>query len=112
AGVAWQLGQKRIDVAILFPNTFRSALVAWLGGCRRRVGFARYWRNALLTHALPPRRDQRGRLFPCPIIEDYNRLVEHVGCPSLGFRMELATTVRAEREADAVWEQAGLSCFH
>jgi heptosyltransferase-2 len=106
---AWRLRRRRIDLAILFPNTFRSALVAWLGGCRRRVGFARYGRGFLLTDALPPRRDSRGRLFPCPIIDDYRRLAEHVGCPSPGYRMEVATTERAEHEADVVWEDAGFA---
>jgi heptosyltransferase-2 len=109
--VAWRLRQKRIDLAVLFPNTLRSALTAWLGGCRRRVGFARHGRYGLLTDGLQPRRDRRGRLFPCPIIDDYNRLVEHVGCSSPGFRMELATTARAEREADAVWEQSGFTRY-
>src|SRR5262245_52436565 len=34
--LAWKLRRRRIDLAVLFPNTFRSALAAWLGGCRRR----------------------------------------------------------------------------
>ena len=30
------LRQRRIDLAVLFPNSFRTAFTAWLGGCRRR----------------------------------------------------------------------------
>ena len=54
-----------VDLAVLFPNSFRSALVAWLGGCRRRVGFARYGRGLLLTDRLRagPR---RARPAACP----------------------------------------------
>jgi heptosyltransferase-2 len=107
--VAWKLRREQIEVAVLFPNTFRSALVARLGGCRRRVGFTRYGRGLLLTDRLQPRRDGQGRRVPCPVIEDYNRLVEHLGCPPPGYRMELATTPRAEKEADAVWEHAGFA---
>src|SRR5262252_6703669 len=33
--VAWELRKRGIDLAVLFPNTFRSALTAWLGGCRK-----------------------------------------------------------------------------
>src|SRR5947209_19135169 len=36
--VAWQLRRSAFDLAVLFANTLRSALVAWLGGCKQRVG--------------------------------------------------------------------------
>jgi heptosyltransferase-2 len=107
--VAWRLRRERVELAVLFPNTFRSALAAWLGGCRRRVGFARYGRGPLLTDRLRPRRDDRGRLLPSPVIEDYNRLAELVGCPPPGFRMELYTTPRDEAVANTVWEKAGFA---
>src|SRR5262245_27289910 len=35
-GVAWQLRAFRPEIAVLFPNSFRSSLTAWLGGCRQR----------------------------------------------------------------------------
>src|SRR3954471_21231600 len=38
--VARRLRQDRIDAAVLFPNSFRAALLARLGGCRRVVGFS------------------------------------------------------------------------
>src|SRR5438128_5099642 len=50
--VAWRLG--RIDLAVLFRNSFRTALIAWMAGCRRIVGFARYVRRWLLTDVLEP----------------------------------------------------------
>src|SRR5262245_39692028 len=58
--VARRLRAERIDLAVLFPNTFRSALTAWLGGCRRRIGYRRYGRGPLLTDALDPVVDARG----------------------------------------------------
>ena len=48
------------NIAVLFPNSFRSALVARLGGCRRRIGYARYGRSLLLTDALEAERDATG----------------------------------------------------
>jgi heptosyltransferase-2 len=104
--VAWRLRQYRIDVAVLFPNTFRSALVAWLAGSRRRVGFARYGRTIFLTDSLQPRRDVHGRLRASPIIDDYNRLVERLGCSPPRHHMELFTTQEEEAAADAVWHHA------
>src|SRR6516164_1310379 len=52
--VAWRLRRLDIELAVLLPNTLRSALAARLGGCRRLVGYARYCRSVLLTDALPP----------------------------------------------------------
>jgi heptosyltransferase-2 len=104
-----RLRRQRVDLAVIFPNTFRSALVAWLGGCRRRIGFARYGRGLLLTDRLHPRRDARGKRLPSPVIEDYNRLAEMAGCPPPGFRMELWTTADDETAAKVVWKQAGFA---
>jgi heptosyltransferase-2 len=106
--VARRLRRLLIDLAVLFPNSFRSALVAWLGGCRRRIGYARYGRSLLLTRRLQPLRDRRGRRLPSPVLDTFNRLAECAGCPRPGERMELYTTPRDEEQADRLWRQAGL----
>src|SRR5438874_4377936 len=46
--VAAALRRENIDTAILFPNGFRVAWVAWLAKCRRRIGYRRYGRDLLL----------------------------------------------------------------
>jgi heptosyltransferase-2 len=98
-----------VDVAVLMPNSPRTVLMAWLGGCRRRVGFARHpGCRLLLTDILQPVRDDRGRRKPSPVLDDYNRLAEVAGCPPPGRRMELFTTPADETAADAVWHRAGL----
>jgi heptosyltransferase-2 len=107
--VASRLRRERVDLAVLLTNTFRSALVAWLAGCRRRVGYVRYARGLLLTDRLFPLRDERGRLLPSPVLEAYNRLARHVGCPQPTYRMELFTTPRDEEAADTVWREAGFA---
>jgi len=43
----------RFDLAILFPNSFESALVARLGGAKKIFGYASDHRSLLLTHAIP-----------------------------------------------------------
>jgi heptosyltransferase-2 len=107
--VAARLRREKIDLAILFPNTLRPALTAWLGACQRRVGYRRSARSWLLTDVLEPLRNKRGKLVPSPIILAYNHLAEHVGSPAPSFRMELATTARDEAAAAAVWRDAGLT---
>ncbi|MCC6419108.1 MAG: lipopolysaccharide heptosyltransferase II [Gemmataceae bacterium] len=109
--VSLALRRQRPDLAVLFPNSFRSALVACLGGCRRRVGYARGGRSWLLTDRLPPLRAADGTFTPSPIIDAYNLLVEHLGCPTPGHRMELFTSPADEQAADAVWERGGLGRY-
>jgi heptosyltransferase-2 len=109
--VARQLRREQADLAVLFPNSFRSALVAWLGGCRRRVGYVRYGRGLLLTDRLPPLRDALGDLLPSPVIEAYNRIVQHLGCPQPTYSMELFTAPRDDQAAELVWQQAGFASY-
>jgi heptosyltransferase-2 len=96
---------------VLFPNSFRTALLARLGGCRTVVGFSRYGRGLLLTKRLKPATDSRGRIIPSPVIDDYNRLAVALGTPDPGHRMELFTTPADEIAADAVWERFRLDRY-
>ena len=55
----WSIAQKlrdgRFDLALVLPNSPRSALETWLARIPRRIGYARPWRNALLTYTIPSR---------------------------------------------------------
>jgi lipopolysaccharide heptosyltransferase II len=52
--------QTAFDVAILFPNSLRVALEAWLAGVPRRVGYRGHHRRWLLNQIIP----ERSRLGP------------------------------------------------
>lgn len=55
-GTARVLKRKAaFDVAILFPNSFRAALEAWLARIPRRVGFRGHRRSWLLNQIIPER---------------------------------------------------------
>jgi len=109
--VAAKLRQHQVDDAILFPNSFRTALIARLARCRRIIGFVRYGRGLLLTDRLYAKTDGGGRLVPSPAIDDYNRLARELGTPDPGFRMRLFTTKSDESSADMVWEKNGLNRY-
>jgi heptosyltransferase-2 len=109
--VAGKLRARRIDLVVLLSNTFRSALTAWLGGGRRRIGYARYCRSFLLTDTLQPVRDDYGQRKPSPVLDAYNLLAERAGCPRPGHLMELFTTSADERAADHVWETGGFEDY-
>jgi lipopolysaccharide heptosyltransferase II len=45
--------QPRFDVAVVFPNSLRSALEVWLSGIPRRVGYRGHSRKWLLNQIVP-----------------------------------------------------------
>jgi heptosyltransferase II len=51
--LVWDLRRRRFDWAVLFPNSFRSALLARFIGVRRRIGYDRDGRGWLLTDRIP-----------------------------------------------------------
>ena len=57
---AWAVGSKiralkSYDLAVVLPNSPRSALEVWLAHIPRRVGYRRPWRNWLLTQTIATR---------------------------------------------------------
>ena len=48
----------KFDLALVLPNSPRSALEAWLAGVPRRVGYRRSWRNFFLTDPITPRPEE------------------------------------------------------
>jgi heptosyltransferase-2 len=109
--VAWRLRRYRPELAVLFPNSFRTGIVAWLGGCRRRIGYRRYGRDLFLTDGLDPLRGPNGKRTPSPVLDAFNKLAEAAGCPNPGHQMELFTTPADESAADALWQREGLHRF-
>jgi heptosyltransferase-2 len=107
--VVARLRRLNVDLAVLFPNSFRSALVAWLGRCHRRIGYTRSARSWLLTERLESVRDEHGQLRPSPVILAYNRLAQAAGAIAASCRMELFTTRPDEAAADVVWKHAGFT---
>jgi heptosyltransferase-2 len=51
-GQAHEWRTRHFDLAILFPNSFEAAVVAWLGGAHVRMGYATERRGFLLSHPL------------------------------------------------------------
>ncbi|MDB5387037.1 MAG: lipopolysaccharide heptosyltransferase [Planctomycetaceae bacterium] len=101
-----KLRAEQFDVAVLFPNSFRSGWLAWVSGAKRRIGFARNGRGWMLTDALKP----SSRTTPQPVLDEYLKLVAPLGCDTSSRDMELATTPHDEFRLDRFWwKQAYLS---
>jgi heptosyltransferase-2 len=104
---AWRLRKEGFDLAVLFPNSWRSAFWAWVSGARRRVGFARDGRGWILTDAVPP----RPRDVPHPVIDEYLRLAAYLGCEELTRTTELARGNRHDRQLREFWKRQRLGPY-
>ncbi len=49
--------RRRFDLALVLPNSPRSAIEPWLARIPQRIGYARPWRSFFLTRAIAPRAD-------------------------------------------------------
>jgi heptosyltransferase-2 len=95
-------------VGLLLPNSFRSALVVWLGRIPRRVGYARDGRSLLLTDRLTPlKRD--GEFVPTPVLPYYVRIAERVGCEVTDRKLRLGVTPEQEQAGGELVRHYGLS---
>ena len=78
-GFIRSLREKRFDTVYVLKRSFSSALIAYLSGARKRVGFATEGRGFLLTNKVPYRHDQHEvlnflevlRADGVPVIDDY-----------------------------------------
>ncbi len=95
---ARQVRPLRPDLAVVFPHSFRAALLARLTGARRRLGYLRDGRGLLLTDHIPPHREN-GVITPIYMAFEYLALVTPLGCEDDGQGLELAAD---PQECDAV----------
>ena len=90
----YALKQMNSDSILLLPNSFRSALIAKLSGIPNRIGYARGFRSAFLTHAIEPRKSNE----PIPTAEYYNELASQIfgtsesSLPSVGLSKQQQET--------------------
>jgi len=125
--VAAKVRPRRYDTAILFTNSFSTALMVRIAGIPRRIGYDRDARGLLLSHgmAAPLRAD--GSFAPVPAVDYYHALAERflLAPASEGtirevmdarpltvrpFRafLELGVTAPQQAAADAIFERGGI----
>jgi heptosyltransferase-2 len=132
----WMKGEG-FELAVLLPNSFRSAWMAKRARIPQRVGYARDWRGPLLTHNLLPTkrtgeqrvadamkgkaiqrigRDLRrpahakvGSAFqPMPTIDYYLAIATYLGASDSDRQMRLAVTEEERSEAEGALALAGI----
>jgi len=81
-GMAKRLSRMKFDVAVLLPNSFRSAALVTMAGIKRRIGYDRDGRGMLLTDRLVPRHDGKDYV-PVPALEYYLSIAAYLGAPAV-----------------------------
>jgi heptosyltransferase-2 len=98
-GAGGMLGEARLarrarfDEIWILPNSFRSALVAYLAGAPKRLGYATDRRGFLLTHS--PRKPYE----TLPQLRDYDRLLKEAGITPDSSPPRLDVSAEAARKA-------------
>ena len=80
------LAEREFDLAVIFPNSFRSAWECKRAGIPRRIGFAGHWRRFLLTDVVRPSHSERvvyeqrtvaGKTFQVKVFRSTRHQSEH-----------------------------------
>jgi heptosyltransferase-2 len=105
--LALRLRRAKFDLAVLLPNSFKTALLCKTAGIDRIVGYERDGRGFLLTDKLVPLKE-KGKFVPNPIVKYYLGIAGYLGSTSRDLRLELFVTPGEAREARGVLERIGL----
>jgi heptosyltransferase-2 len=105
--LAARLRAGKFDLAVLLPNSFKSALICKMAGIDRIIGYERDGRGFLLTDKLLPVKE-KGKFIPTPIVKYYLGLAHYLGAKHRELKLELFTTESERRDAHQVFSRAGL----
>jgi heptosyltransferase-2 len=105
------LRREGFDSALLLQNAFQAAWVAWRGGVRERIGYARDGRSVLLTRAIAvPRRGEtpaHEAYYYLELVHRAGWLAELPTIERIRLRIEPAAVDRAEAALSAAGARTG-----
>jgi len=100
--LARHIQEGGFDLSIVFPNSFESALIAFLGRVPMRVGYATDGRSLLLTKAVRPGDE------PCHQIYYYLDLIKSFSPDIRKPSIEIRATPEEQEEARELLESEGI----
>lgn len=101
------LRKNHYDLIVVLPNSFSSAMMAFLTGATNRIGYDRQGRGFLLTHKVAPPAEN-DTFIPQPMVEYYLRLCDELGADIESKKTELFVDAESERRADELFERYGV----
>ena len=103
ARIARLIRAEHFDVSILFPNSFESALMMFLGRVPVRIGYATDGRSMLLTEAVPTPKDKTRHL-----VHYYLGLSPNAAADEVSPSIEITATAEEKAEARRLLAEAGI----
>ncbi len=100
-GFLGTLRRERFEIAVVLPNSLRTAAWAWASGAKKTIGYARNGRSLLLTDPVPA----PSLSVPHPVLDEMLQLVGQLGCRTLSRRIELTTLPRDEQALNQFWQR-------
>jgi heptosyltransferase-2 len=105
--LAGRVRAGNFDLAVLLPNSFKSALICKMARIKRIVGYGRDGRGFLLTDRLLPAKE-RGKYIPTPIVRYYLGLAQYLGARNPDTQLELFVTAAERQRAREILMNGGL----
>ena len=96
--LANELRRHHFDLAIIFPNSFDSAVVPWLAGIPHRIGKCSDGRTVLLNG----RYRVEMTPLPCHEVEYYLNLMRHFGITGNATQLHLYVTLEEETKTSSL----------
>jgi len=87
--IAKELKEHKFTHAIVFKNSFGSALAVFLAGISSRIGYAREGRGFLLTEKLYPPKLPDGKFMPFSMLDYYLAIASWLGADTSDRSLEL-----------------------
>ena len=94
---AKMLKEHDFTQAILFKNSFASALAVFLAGIPSRISYAREGRGPLLTDKLYPPRLSNGKFKPLAMLDYYLAIASWLGADTSNRKLELLIDAEEEK---------------
>ena len=93
-----------LDLAVLFPNSFRSALMVWLSGAKIRIGYQTEGRGMLLTHPIIVQKNSKS----IHGMDYYSHLVSCLGIDDVEKRFEPIVSGKEIAQQEELLAQQGI----
>jgi len=106
--LAARLRAGKFDLAVLLPNSFKSALICKMAGIDRIIGYERDGRGFLLDDKLLPVKE-KGKFIPTPIVKYYLGIAHYLGSHHRDLKLQLFVTESEKRDAEAVIARTALA---
>ena len=107
--VSYQIRQLNPDLAFVLPNSFRSALMARLGGAKKIYGYRRNGRSVLMSGGPLPLRENN-RFIPRPMVDYYLEICRWLNLTTpLKFKPRLYMSAAVEEKGHRLLERYRIS---